>query len=416
MDEHVMGWRAGTASAVITPEESLWLAGWASRKEPARGTLSELRATAVALEDEGGTRLVLIGVDLIGVPKWLSDSVAAALPRAHLVIAASHTHCGPEIRPDKALFFGIPEEFAAKIIPAAQRVRDQLIHVAKEAFGKLEPATITAHRGSSDIAVNRRKGASDVDHDVPVLAAHDSAGAMRAIVFGYACHNLVLPPEDLRYSGDFVGDARTLVEGRFGCEAVFMTGCAADQDPVPRGSVELMREHGEELAAAVEDAIGREGVAVGARLRVASEDVTLEMQPVTRRWIEQGLASDDPPLRRKAHYLARYAQMHGGFDLVYPMPMQAVRLGDEVLMLTLGGEPVAEWSLRFRERFRFPIVWTAGYCNDLCGYLPTVRIQREGGYEGGRAMLWSALPGPWAEDVEERVEAAAARLVEKVSQ
>jgi hypothetical protein len=58
-----------------------------------------------------------------------------------------------------------------------------------------------------------------------------------------------------------------------------------------------------------------------------------------------------------------------------------------------------------------PHVWVSGYCNDMFGYIPTLRIQREGGYEGGRANLWSWLPAPWTADVEERIAAGVRKLV-----
>ncbi len=51
----------------------------------------------------------------------------------------------------------------------------------------------------------------------------------------------------------------------------------------------------------------------------------------------------------------------------------------------------------------------------MLGYLPTRRMQREGGYEAGRAMLWSALPAPFTETVEERVVGAVHRLVDKMN-
>ena len=35
-------WKAGTAKAVITPKEPLWMAGYASRTRPGNGTLHEL--------------------------------------------------------------------------------------------------------------------------------------------------------------------------------------------------------------------------------------------------------------------------------------------------------------------------------------------------------------------------------------
>jgi hypothetical protein len=34
-------------------------------------------------------------------------------------------------------------------------------------------------------------------------------------------------------------------------------------------------------------------------------------------------------------------------------------------------------------------------------------VQAEGGYEGGRALLWSALPAPFTDMVEERIITAA---------
>src|SRR5438128_503791 len=103
-------WQAGVARTVITPADSMWLAGWAVRTEASRGTLTDLYAKALALEHQHGGRLVLLTVDLIAIPRDLALAVAVGvrqrggLPRERLMFCASHTHCGPEIRPDKALF------------------------------------------------------------------------------------------------------------------------------------------------------------------------------------------------------------------------------------------------------------------------------------------------------------------------
>jgi hypothetical protein len=51
----------------------------------------------------------------------------------------------------------------------------------------------------------------------------------------------------------------------------------------------------------------------------------------------------------------------------------------------------------------------------MFGYLPTRRVQAEGGYEGGRANLWSPIPAPFTDDVEDRVTEAVFRLIEKAS-
>jgi hypothetical protein len=48
-------------------------------------------------------------------------------------------------------------------------------------------------------------------------------------------------------------------------------------------------------------------------------------------------------------------------------------------------------------------VWVAGYSNDVFGYLPSLRVLEEGGYEGGGAMRYTSLPGPFAPSVENLV-------------
>jgi hypothetical protein len=65
---------------------------------------------------------------------------------------------------------------------------------------------------------------------------------------------------------------------------------------------------------------------------------------------------------------------------------------------------------------RAPLVWVAGYCNDMFGYVPTRRIQQEGGYEGGRANLWSWLPAPFTDEAEDLITHSIERLVQRVSQ
>jgi hypothetical protein len=44
-------WKAGTASVIITPEQSTWMAGYAFRNRPSEGKAQDLFAKALALED-----------------------------------------------------------------------------------------------------------------------------------------------------------------------------------------------------------------------------------------------------------------------------------------------------------------------------------------------------------------------------
>ena len=58
------GWQTGTAKAKITPSQPMWMAGYGSRNHPATGLLNDLWARALVLEDEHGTRGVIVSLDL----------------------------------------------------------------------------------------------------------------------------------------------------------------------------------------------------------------------------------------------------------------------------------------------------------------------------------------------------------------
>ena len=98
-------------------------------------------------------------------------------------------------------------------------------------------------------------------------------------------------------------------------------------------------------------------------------------------------------------------------------------------MIALAGEVVVDYSLRLKAELARPStgelarpstgglagrpVWVAAYCNDVFGYLPSLRILQEGGYEGGDMMVYTPLPGPFAPSVEKLVVDKVHELVRK---
>jgi neutral ceramidase len=60
----------------------------------------------------------------------------------------------------------------------------------------------------------------------------------------------------------------------------------------------------------------------------------------------------------------------------YPLPLQAWQFGGQQLLITLGGEPVVDWALKFKQEFG-PQTWVAGYCNDVMTYIPSLRVLKE---------------------------------------
>jgi neutral ceramidase len=416
---------AGAASVVITPEEPTWMAGLAARKAPSRGKIHDLHAKALALQDEQGGRLVIVTMDLIAITPHIASTVAGeiqrrqGLPRERILFSASHTHFGPEVRLDKAEFFGIPAEYAAKIEPYVAKLIPKLVDVIDRAIGSLAPATLTARETKSTFAINRRKqrGGVDhgVDHHVPVLDVRRPDGSMLAVVFGYACHCTVLEPNDCRFCGDWAGFAQEYVERDFpGATALFITGAAADQHADPRYKVELSEGYGRQLADAVKASLSGEtpGRPITGPMRVAYEDVPLPFERIpSREELHATLHGNDEPVKTKSRYLLRQMDDGHKFPAAYPCPLQVVRFGDEMLLIAIGGEPVVDYAHMMGEEFAGPVVWVAGYCNDMFAYVPTKAVLAEGGYEGGRSVLWSYLPAPFTGETEDRVMGAARRLV-----
>jgi len=95
------GWKAGVARVDTTPTVPVRMAGYASRTSPSEGVAHPLAAKALALADAGGHRTVLVTCDIIDLRRPISGRVARrveaehGLPRADLVLFASHTHAGP---------------------------------------------------------------------------------------------------------------------------------------------------------------------------------------------------------------------------------------------------------------------------------------------------------------------------------
>ena len=110
--------------------------------------------------------------------------------------------------------------------------------------------------------------------------------------------------------------------------------------------------------------------------------------------------------------LAAYDEGRPGRLTSYPV--QAVRLGQELALLVLGGEPVGDYSLRVKRELASENLIVAGYCHDVMCYIPSQRVQREGGYEAVDNMIYYGQPGPFAETVEDTVFAALRRVAERV--
>lgn len=422
-------WNVGTATRVITPDRSMRMAGFAARTNPSDGAMMDLHAKAVAFEDSAGTRAVLVSVELLAISRDVRAAVAErvveyGIDPASLVLTATHTHYGPEYREDRFEVYDLDDDERAKGRAYRERLVDELVGVVAEAVTQLDPAALRYGRARCGIAMNRRlptpegirfEQAPDgpVDLDVPVLAAYRGADPV-AIAFGYACHPTCLPLLT-EYSGDWVGHAMANLEAQYdGATALFLQGCGGDVKAYPQNTRELSAQHGRALSNSVQAALDAPTSAVRGPLRTVYEDVQLAFEDAPSRVeLEATRDSGDEFERRHARLLLARIEEHGSIPTAYPYPIQAIGFGDDLTMVTMGGEVLVEYALKLKDRLAGD-VWPVAYSNAGFTYVPTERAVYEGGYEGGGAITYTSFPGPMKPDTEERVVANALALAERV--
>ena len=419
-------WQAGVAKTNITPKQFMWMAGYGSRLTPADGTLTDLWAKALVLEGDKENRAVLITLDLVGIDRDLSQSICSELERRfelqrhQIAICCSHTHTGPALKNNLApLHYLIAPEREKKLIEAYSDELVQLVvQAVDEAWNRTEPASLHWGSGTSTFAVNRRENSEakvpqlrsqghlkgPIDHSVPVLAVRNADGELRCVLFGYACHATVLSSQV--WSGDYPGFAQIEIDKNHpGCTAMFWAGCGADQNPLPRRTVELARHYGRHLANSVDAVLLTSSMEmIEPMLRTSFAEIDLPFGPLPdRKSIQQDTQSKDRYVAARAHFLL--SQMANDQPLApqYPYGIGVWKLGSQVDFVFLGGEVVVDYSLRLKSELRSDRSWIAGYANDVMAYIPSRRVLREGGYEGVGAMVYYGLPTAWAPEVEQLI-------------
>lgn len=421
-------WKAGAASVVITPTKLQWMAGYGSRTAPAEGTQADLYAKALALEDAAGRRGLILTLDLVGIDGDLAGRIASELEKQYgltrdmVAINTSHTHSGP------ALPGGLAPLHYYLLDPEQQKLCDEyekelfakIVAASGEALKSLAPARLQWGSGLCDFAVNRRNNPEKkveelrqqgllkgpVDHDVPVLAVRAEDGTLRSVLFGYACHCTTLSGQV--WDADYPGYARKALEESYpGGVALFFAGCGADQNPLPRRELALAKKYGADLAARITDVLNSPMSELPPILTNAYRAIPAPLDPVpSKEDLEAATQNPNKYEAARARYLLDRIKKNGPLTDSYPYPIGVWGLGSQVDLVFLGGEVVVDYALRLKAERRGRATWVAGYSNDVMAYIPSLRVLREGGYEGGKSNVYYGLPALWHESIEETIVSA----------
>jgi hypothetical protein len=417
----------GVARVDITPERPIRLAGYGNRsKSESDGIIHRLKAEALAFGNDAEHPSVLITVDLVGITERITSKLKqellkkAGINPAQVLICASHTHGGPEIgnllnilqyRDGGYSDSLLPLDHSVHIAQYTEMLSQKLEEVALAALKNRKPALVAWGQGQASFAANRRTEGGPVDPALPILRITNPDGTLKAIFANYACHGTTLEGIN-EINADWIGEAKQLIEANHpGCIAMVALGCGADADPKPRGSMEYVKLHGQEISDNVDKLL-------------VSQLQPLSSPPVgSMKWVKLPFSkiatvpeliklTEDKTLKG---YYARIAldriERGEAIPSEVNLPVQVWNFDDKLAMINLGGEVVVDYSIRLKNELGAEHLWINAYSNDVPCYIASRRVIKEGGYEADFSMYCYDKPSPLAEEAEDIVVTAVHEMI-----
>lgn len=438
--------RAGVGRVDITPPVGIPAGGWGNQlHEVSEGNDLELWATVLVVEGDSATgsgRTAIVDLDLCVLDDAQAARArsivaeAAGLPVENVAVGTTHNHSVPVTLELGGAWIRRDRELVA---PYVESMFEAIGRAAADAAASMRPVRVGVATGRSPLAVNRRMTTPDgraavglnpggiSDPTVTVVRLDGDDDLPVATIVHYACHPIILGPDNTFVTPEYPGIVKRVVEAAVGGHCLFVQGACGDIGPSELFVAELAPYRrlgamlGHEAAATAYRAGWR---AHRQRLRDGEASAwiaSFEYEPDTEPDGTVCVAHEILPLplrddlgdatewRAEAErcerdaYAARAAGAPGdevreltvrtkfacmraergealrGLDS-YPLLVHGIRLGPA----TLVGMPVelfCEIGMAIRDRSPFGTTLVSGYWNGYRNYLPTDAERSRGGYE-----------------------------------
>jgi hypothetical protein len=388
----------------------------------------DLEVRVLWFQDGPDSAACIVTADVIGFGEALTSSLRQAiqirygLAPSRVLLAASHTHSGPQTCENMVAVGAFVPETVAMVFT-------NILEAIAEAHEATIPVSLSVGKGlCSGYAINRRgrtpsgvlnapnpEGVRD-DEVTAIICREAEDGPVRAILYHFTCHATLMG--DYAITGDYPAAARRYIEQEFGESAVaaFLPGCFGDVRPnctVIGGEKFRMGQTADLLAFG--QVLGREVIrithektqTVSPRLGGRNAVVTLRLSHHPERSVLETLTESGTLLEKAwaAHLLASPLQD------TRQLTLQRLDLADEITLLAMGGEICCDYGLAIKRRRPDGILLPLGYSNGLVGYICTPRLFLEGGYEPDTSTPFFGLPSSFVPDIEDEINSAIDQLM-----
>lgn len=419
--------RAGAASADITPTQFPINMPGGFSANPAKKAHDPLNARAMVLDD-GTTKLAMVVVDNLGAGPEVLDEVKTAasaqtgIPMDKMLISSTHTHTGASIgsrdtSPSATLAYrkvfvaGVTDAIVkanaalrpASIGAAAHPLPDEVFNrrwylkpgkMPLNPFGRMDK--VKTNPGTSPEVIDHPAGPTDPD--ITVISVQEKRKPV-ALFANYSLHYVGGSPEaelSADYFGEFARVFPSRVRGDENFVAMMSNGTSGDINNIPFGVVRPPREPFEQIRIVAQKAADTAWLALkkiekhssDVKLGMLQREVTVKFRKPTPEQVAEAKVvaaiKDKAEVEKLPGRAQNYARNVVGAseraEETLTVKIQAIRIGD-FAVCGIPFETFVETGLDLKKRSPFPLTMVIGLANGKHGYLPTPEQHKLGGYE-----------------------------------
>jgi len=399
--------RAGVAQEKITPKLGGYLGGyWNTRI--ARSVKSDLYAKAIVLECDG-KRMAIVANDLIGmVPeiaaaarKRIAEQCGIA-PEA-VMICATHTHTGPEIRDRKDRSYGSDPAYNAEL---AKKIASVVESTCRNLFEAEIAVGLGDAEGYAKCRYVRLKDGRDVatysdpprvpgydaevvgwagalDNSVQTLCLEDAKSRVRAMAVNFAAHPNA-GKKATYYWAEWPGDTAKRIAEEYGHDVpcLLLQGAAGDVQCAPKMTREQVGKAIAEVAIKAHEKAAQPPANPVLDWRMEMLEIPccsrIELAEVIAWYRRKKNLADHE--KRLMDRLTEFYEVWDKEGRTLRLPVQCFRIGD-VAVVGLPGEPFTALGLEIKRRSPAKQTFVVGYTNDWrAAYVPPADQAHRGGY------------------------------------
>lgn len=376
------------------------------------GIIDDLCMQAVSLQS-GDESLVLLALDVVQVDEDFGERVAEqlGLPSANVIVAATHTHSGPQLmHSHDALQANAPDDCAMLRTLWLRHA----VGASRWAMSRARPVSVAWGTTTvSDVGGNRNHPDVPVDQDLVVVSIRDARTNKPLVtIVNYACHPTVLGAANLCFSTDFVGPLRRALGSDSTSYAasperpvvLFLNGAAGDvstrfyrRSQSEGEAIRLGTITAQVAAATPLDTVptrtawkltaARQEIALKRRRLPDEQDaqrMAKEADEAYRHALAEGLDASTVRIVRTRYEgalrQARMSAMGNRQDAPSPLTVRLWTLGP-LAVVAVPAELFSSLGRRIMQNPLAAVTLLAGYSNGYAGYIPDTAGHSGGSYE-----------------------------------